>query len=748
MSDHPLAPIPSGTVLLHIGAPKTGTTALQEAAAAQRGQLRDEGILYPGRRVNHRDPAASLLGHAVPGSGGVIVPPEVGRAMVDELGQGGWTRALVSAERFALGKRHQVEAALDALGDDVHVLLSLRNMYSYALSMWQQRVKNGEHRGIAEWMKEATSDGRTLRLPGSGLFPEGDGYTLVSRWATAVGPDRMTVLVVDPRDPGTIFRTVESLLDLPDGFFRTGSANRSLSAVEVELVRAVAANLAEVPASDRATVRHLMLNGVSGGIVRGREPHRGEGRIAFPDEAVAGVDRATRRLVQSIEDSGVRVVGSIEALSEPPSPGSGMPDELPAELPTDLALAALGGLYARASKQAPGGHNEGALTIAAPDAAPATTAEPPLTRRVLARARAAVRIGRSATSGAALAALPNSDEPTVLHIGVRGSASTLLQQTAANARDALLAHGVRYPGDGQHQGRALSALVLDGHVDAARRDAWGALRAEVAGSSVSRLLLSSTTLCTATETDIRTLIGALGPRMQAMLVLQPPHELLAERWERHIRQGGTTALDDFLREALSDSQQATLGAGDVSRWCRVLGAENVTVVVTSTSDLTTLLGAAEAALDLPAGVLAANGAAGASPERPMSAIESDVVLKLNARLAEARRHDPRARRALVQRGAIARMLAARTPRATELGLRLPPWAEATVQEVGRKLADEVLTSGARVAGRPETLIRGDQVAEAPGDPTSGTSSIPADLAVTLVTGMLTAALDTSGSSAG
>ena len=42
-----------GKVIIHVGGPKTGTTALQIALSENRKDLRSQGILYPGDKWHH-----------------------------------------------------------------------------------------------------------------------------------------------------------------------------------------------------------------------------------------------------------------------------------------------------------------------------------------------------------------------------------------------------------------------------------------------------------------------------------------------------------------------------------------------------------------------------------------------------------------------------------------------------------------------------------------------------------------------
>src|SRR3954469_20791773 len=63
-----------GSVLVHIGMHKTGTTAMQSLLAQQRHSLLAQGVLYPGARDDHHHYARSLTQQSV-GSGGADKPP-------------------------------------------------------------------------------------------------------------------------------------------------------------------------------------------------------------------------------------------------------------------------------------------------------------------------------------------------------------------------------------------------------------------------------------------------------------------------------------------------------------------------------------------------------------------------------------------------------------------------------------------------------------------------------------------------
>ena len=53
--------LPEDAILVHIGPHKTGTTAMQYAFFTAREELLQHGVLYPGSKKSHHDPATALI---------------------------------------------------------------------------------------------------------------------------------------------------------------------------------------------------------------------------------------------------------------------------------------------------------------------------------------------------------------------------------------------------------------------------------------------------------------------------------------------------------------------------------------------------------------------------------------------------------------------------------------------------------------------------------------------------------------
>src|SRR5690349_18913386 len=112
---HPGA-IPEGSILLHIGPPKTATTQLQAALFAARPALLERGVRHAGP---NRHPAAAVhavLGKASAFQGGVV--PGIARwtKLVEEARTSPQPRVVISSEFFADATPENVRRIVDDLG--------------------------------------------------------------------------------------------------------------------------------------------------------------------------------------------------------------------------------------------------------------------------------------------------------------------------------------------------------------------------------------------------------------------------------------------------------------------------------------------------------------------------------------------------------------------------------------------------------------------------------------------------------
>ncbi|MFC8798181.1 hypothetical protein ACFT2C_10660 [Promicromonospora sp. NPDC057138] len=352
--------LPRGTTVLHIGAPKTGTTSLQQSAAGSRPRLREGGVIYPGRYENHRRFARSLLGYSKEPWLPDRAPAHWATGILKQLVDNDRDYALVSSEAFSTAGARDIAPVREAFTMPTHVVLTLRPLPGMLLSMWQQRVKNGEFGPLDAWLKDAFRDLPMLHMPGGDVFDESDGTNLVGRWADAFGPENMTVVVLDPTDRDHIFRVFEDLLAQPRGTLDRVSANSGMSAIETEFFRQAAERIFHETGS-RAR-RGLFHGGAVNAVISQRPRRTDEPALRVPEWVTRRAATAAIRIAEQIESAGVRVVGDLSDLAAAGRIGDPVP--FPEDVPSDLALIAAGGLARRAVQL----RGAGPQTSTAPDA--------------------------------------------------------------------------------------------------------------------------------------------------------------------------------------------------------------------------------------------------------------------------------------------------------------------------------------------------------------------------------------------
>ncbi|MFI7588935.1 hypothetical protein ACIB24_17865 [Spongisporangium articulatum] len=360
----PVPPVPEGALLLHIGVPKTGTTAIQNAfgtlAQQSPGRLAELGMRMPGTPLQQARGALSAVGSLV-GYGGAGRKPYGAhhwQGLLDQLAENGPARPgalrqFVSSEYFCEARPKQVKQVVaDLAGYDPHVVVTLRPLARILPSAWQQYLKSGHQLPYEEWLHAVLDDPPRKDVTPS-FWRRHDHGAVVSRWAGAVGADRTVVMVLDPTDRELIYRSFAHLMALPDGLLREGGAtregleNRSMTAAESELFRQINVVLrsSAMPWDDYA---HLVRYGAIARAVRNGTPPDAETALRTPQWALDRAAELGGRYVEAIRASGARVIGDLELLAAPPAPARPAVDV--ETVPVTVAVEALLGAVARSTR--------------------------------------------------------------------------------------------------------------------------------------------------------------------------------------------------------------------------------------------------------------------------------------------------------------------------------------------------------------------------------------------------------------
>ena len=347
-------PLPEGARLLHIGIPKTGTTAVQAAAAAARPALAEHGVCYPGRGLNHLEPVCALMGRPFGWtSGGAGVPPRARwTELMTEVGRTAASRVLISHEFAAESTGEQARRFLTELGDQTYVVITLRSFATLLGSSWQQYVKAGRRKPYDRWLGEVLADEPSSNAARM-FYRRNDQPAILERWGRAAGPDRVIVVVPDKRDPDLLLDAFSGLLGLPSGLLRSAAAagggeNRSMSWPEVEYLRRL--NTAVRRRLDWRQYEVWVRNGAVARLLTSRQPGPDEARVTLPPWAAERADAIAASYAQSVAGSGCRVIGDVTALAAPGPTGDLAPAEV---MPTEAAVAATAGLVSAILGQGP-----------------------------------------------------------------------------------------------------------------------------------------------------------------------------------------------------------------------------------------------------------------------------------------------------------------------------------------------------------------------------------------------------------
>jgi hypothetical protein len=298
---------------MHIGAPKCGSTALQSWLDINRANLAAQGAHYVSEGAHWIAPAKALVG-AFDRVGGKPVPMREWERLVAAVRKatpdsGSTARAIISSEWYAGASDDAVERAVrDLDGSRMHVLLFVRPLSSTLVSAWQQALKLGGKQSLQEWLTTIFDE------PTSPTAERAWGkhrYDLIAaRWAKRIGGDRVSIVVLDPTNPESLFRTVEEIAGVVPGSASAAPSrmNQSLSPFESDVLLAL---------NKEFYVRGGTLRGYRQGVLRTFDGYVNSVRtgtpekLRFPQSWEPRVAALNEEIAVGIERSGAQIVGDL-----------------------------------------------------------------------------------------------------------------------------------------------------------------------------------------------------------------------------------------------------------------------------------------------------------------------------------------------------------------------------------------------------------------------------------------------------
>ena len=301
----------SRVVFLHVGAPKTGTTYLQDRLALNKSLLTRHGVQYPlSLHASQFRPALDLLD--MPWGG---LQENVGGewdALVGRVRRMSGS-VVISHEILAAAKPLQVERAMAGLdGAEVHLVYSQRDLARQVPAEWQEGVKHQRKISFAGFLKQVQTSRRTK--PTQWFWRVQSLPDVLTRWGRELPPERIHLVTVPqagaPRD--LLFHRYCEALRLDPAWLPEDSEreNVSIGTAEATLVRKLNRRLraAGLPSDEyRRLVRELVVHQTFA-----QRPVMT--KVTLPPTAFDWADEVADEWVQWVRDSGIDVVGDVADL--------------------------------------------------------------------------------------------------------------------------------------------------------------------------------------------------------------------------------------------------------------------------------------------------------------------------------------------------------------------------------------------------------------------------------------------------
>lgn len=307
----------SRVVYLHVGAPKTGTTYLQDRLAANHDSLAEHGVHFP-RGPLGRDPGHTHFRAALDlldaDWGG---PPGHAEGYWDALmrkvrrTQG---TVVISHEILSAAPPDKIAKAMNDLeGSDVHVVYSARDLARQLPAFWQESIKQGRRWSFKQFL-DAAQENDDLWFWRSQCLPR-----VLARWSAGLEPDHVHLVTV-PRSggaPDELWRRFCTAFGIDPAWTPEDSqrANPSMGIAETALIRRLNRRLAKQGLSDQhhATLVREML-------VHQNLAHRQGPKATLPPHLYPWATEITETWIEWAEGSGIDIVGDVDDLRPVPPP--------------------------------------------------------------------------------------------------------------------------------------------------------------------------------------------------------------------------------------------------------------------------------------------------------------------------------------------------------------------------------------------------------------------------------------------
>ena len=305
----------SRVVYLHVGAPKTGTTYLQDRLALNRRELARHGVYYPiGLQASLFRPALDLIEMQWGGQGENVQGEW--DALIGRIRRLSGT-VVVSHEILAAAKPAQVRRAMAGLQDaEVHLVYSARDLARQIPGEWQESVKHRRRRGFRGFLHQVQTARRSK--PNLWFWRVQSLPDVLSRWSKGLPPENVHLVTVPQADAprGLLWTRYCQAFGIDPAWAPAGDGreNVSLGTAETTLLRKLNRRLrvAGLPSEDyRRLIRELVVH-------QTLAQRQNMTRVQLPPSAFPWANQVAEEWIEWVVGSGIDVIGDVEDLRPVP----------------------------------------------------------------------------------------------------------------------------------------------------------------------------------------------------------------------------------------------------------------------------------------------------------------------------------------------------------------------------------------------------------------------------------------------
>jgi hypothetical protein len=224
-------------LFVHVGAMKSGTTYLQGLFSRNRERLEESGLRWV--RASHAE--ATLLREA---GQPITSAKSMGRRL--RAAAEGWDRDLLCSMELmgTRGPRFQRQLVAASGADEVHIIVTGRDLSRVIPSRWQTTTHNGHSWTWAEYVRSVCSDDPDSTAPGRTFWKHQDLPRMFRAWSAVAEPRQMYLATVptNSTDRQLLWHRFAEILGIdPTGYRdpKPARANPSLSMAASEVLRRV-----------------------------------------------------------------------------------------------------------------------------------------------------------------------------------------------------------------------------------------------------------------------------------------------------------------------------------------------------------------------------------------------------------------------------------------------------------------------------------------------------------------------------